>query len=249
MQVTKATATSDFASSELRLTEFIVCSSLSKPTLHFTAMSDLVYLKDLPGYTKPKQPAAPCKPQAKPLCEGLATAEAPYEVEPLLPCTKCKGDGYLFSEGFQYTREDGTLRVYESKWKPCMYCDGAGWFHAPDLASLVKAVNGRKPRTLRSKRPDDTRAYFVWRMARFHGGKDVCLPMAAGMDIAGDPYENVLDQLATIIAKAYFGSGNVGAARWQQAMYGHHNFKDVPAVIDGPVYDSDKPVEEMLETV
>jgi hypothetical protein len=73
--------------------------------------------------------------------------------------------------------------------------------------------------------------------------------MAASCDIAGDPYENVLDQLATIIAKAYFGSGNVGVARWQQAMYGSHSFKDVPAVIDGPVYDACKPAEEMLETV
>lgn len=210
-------------------------------------MSDLVYYKELPNYVEPPEPARAVKPQAKPLCQGLATAPVP--VEPLMACTKCKGAGHTLSDGFSYTLEDGTRRHVPTKWKICSFCDGAGWFHAPDLAPLVKAVTGRKPRTLRSKRPDDTRSYYVWRLARFHGGKDVCLPMGAEMDIAGDPYRDALDELARLIAKTYFGSGNFGAARWQQAMYGSHSFDDLPPHLDGPVYDSDKPLEEMLETV
>lgn len=210
-------------------------------------MSGLVYENELPGYIEPVEPSRAEKPQAKPLCHGLATAKVP--VEPVAACTKCKGAGHALSMGYRYTMDDGTLRVVPTKWKVCSYCDGTAWFHAPDLETLVKAVTGRKPRTLKSKRPDDARCYYVWRLARFHGGKDVCLPMSAEMEIAGDPYRDVLDELARLIAKAYFGSGNVGAARWQQAMYGSHSFDDLPSHLDGPVYDSDKPLEEMLETI
>lgn len=206
-------------------------------------MSDLIYDTEFPA-----EPQRAMKPQAKPLCNALATA--PQPVEPLLECTKCNGAGHSLSKGFSYLDEStGKRKSFPSKWKECMYCDGAGYFHAPEIELLVKKVTGRKPGTLRSKRPDETRAYYVWRLARFHGGKDTCLPMCAEMDAAGDPYRNVLDELARMIAKAYFGSGNVGTARWHQAMYGSHDFADVPAVIDGPVYNSDKPEEELLETV
>jgi len=210
-------------------------------------MSNLVYENELPGYIEPAEPGRVERPKAKPLCEGLATAKNP--VEPVLACTKCKGAGHVLSMGYRYTKEDGTLMVVPIKWKACGHCDGVAWFHAPDLAALIKAVTGRKPRTLRSKRPDGTREYYVWRLARFHGGKDVCLPMVAEMDIAGDPYRDMLDELARIIAKAYFGNSNVGTARWQQALYGTHNFSDLPEQLDGPVHDGRKPLEEMLETI
>lgn len=210
-------------------------------------MSNLVYENELPGYVEPAEPSRVEKPQAKPLCPGLATAEVP--VQPVLACTKCNGAGHTLSMGYSYTKDDGTLRVVPTKWKTCIYCDGAAWFHAPDLELLVKAVTGRKPRTLRSKRPDDARPYYVWRLTRFHGGKDVCLPMGAEMEIAGDPFRDVLDELARLIARAYFGSGNVGTARWQQAMYGSHSFDDLPSHLDGPPHDGNKPLEEMLETV
>lgn len=206
-------------------------------------MSDLVY-----DTTFPDEPAWVAKPDAKPLCHQLAIAPKP--IEPLMACSKCNGSGHSLSKGFSYFDEtSGKRKSFPSVWKQCMYCNGDGWFHAPDISLLIKAVTGRKPKTLRSKRPDDTRSYYVWRLARFHGGKDVCLPMMAEMDIAGDPYRDLLDTLARLIAQAYFGSGNVGTARWHQAMYGSHNFKDVPSCIDGPVYDSDKPEEEFLETV
>lgn len=210
-------------------------------------MSNLVYHKELEGYVKPPQPPAPCKPEPKPLCQLLATAKV--AVEALRACTKCKGDGHTLSEGYSYDREDGTRRNVPTEWKPCIYCNGRGWFHAPDLEAIILKVKGRKPRSLKSKRPEDARSYFVWRMARFHGGADVCMPMAASMDIAGDPYEDILDGLASLIAKAYFGSSNVGAARWQQAFYGSHSFKDLPQSLDGPTYDRNKPESEYLETV
>lgn len=188
----------------------------------------------------PPQPAKPEQPQPKPLPVGLES-----HVSPMLACTRCKGDGHTLSKGFR--TEEG--KVYPSKWNKCHCCEGAGWYHAPDLKALVKAVTGRKPNTLRSKRPDDSRAYYVWRLARFHGGKDTCLPMGAEMEIGGDPYRDILEELAKIVAKRYFGSANVGRARWQQAFYGSHEFTDLPAVLDGPVYDSDKPESELLETI
>lgn len=216
-------------------------------TLQLTAMSNLVYDKDREGYIEPPAPPAPSKPNPQGLDHCLIGGNP--TIEPVMACTSCKGAGYRLKDGFTYNREDGKLVSYPTRWESCGSCNGAGWFHAPSVTQLIKQVKGRKPRTLRSKRPDDTRAYYTWRLARFHGGRDVCLPMLAEVDIAGDPYRELLDQLAQVIAKAYFGSGNVGAARWQQAMYGSHSFDDLPPDLDGPVHDGCKPLEEMLETV
>lgn len=204
-------------------------------------MSDLVYHTE-----HPPEPAQAVKPEARPLPENLAE-----HVPALLPCKRCNGAGHTLSKGFSFTREETGKRVsYPSKWQTCHDCDGKGWFHAPDPRQLLTAVKGRKPGTLRSKRPDSAREYYLWRLARFHGGKDVCLPMGAEMEVGGDPYKELIDELAKQLAKHLFGSGNVGMARWQQAIYGSHSFADVPADTGMmPVYDSDKPMEEMLETV
>lgn len=212
-------------------------------------MSNLVYDKDLPGYVEPAAPAAPCRPEPKPLDYCLTAEANGSNIEPVLACKNCSGAGYRLNDGFSYTTDNGERRSFRTHWKVCSYCDGAGWFHAPRPSDLIKQIKGRKPRTLRSKRPDGAREYYVWRMTRFHGGKDVCLPMVAEMEVAGDPYRHVLDELARIIAKAYFGSSNVGTARWQQAFYGSHSFSDLPAHLDGPVHDGRKPLEEMLETI
>ena len=212
-------------------------------------MSNLVYEKDLEGYVEPPAPLAPCKPDPQPLDHCLTAEAGGSNIDPVRACTRCNGAGYNLKDGFSYVTEDGKHRSHPTRWEVCYCCDGVGLFHAPRPTDLIQQVKGRKPRTLRSKRPDNTRSYFVWRLARFHGGKDVCLPMGADMDIAGDPYKEVLDELARLIAKAYFGSGNFGTARWQQAMYGSHSFDDLPAHLDGPVHDGCKPLEEMLETV
>jgi len=215
--------------------------------LHFLAMSSLIYDKDLEGYVEPPAPPAPCRPDPQPLDLCLVGEVEGSTIEPVRACTNCKGVGYWLGNGFSYITEEGRHKSYPTLWKQCDCCDGAGWFHAPRPTDLIRQVKGRKPRTLRSKRPDDARPYFVWRLARFHGGKDVCLPMGAEVEITGDPYKEVLDELARLIAKAYFGSGNFGAARWQQAMHGSHSFDDLPAHLDGPVHDGCKPLEEMLE--
>jgi hypothetical protein len=73
--------------------------------------------------------------------------------------------------------------------------------------------------------------------------------MSAELELGSDPYRDLLDELARIIARGLWGSSNVGSARWQQAMYGKHDYADLPPVIDGPIYDSDKPLSEMLETI
>lgn len=212
-------------------------------------MSNLVYDKELPGYIEPPCPAAPCKPEALPLDHCLTAEAGGSSIEAILPCTSCKGAGYRLKDGFSYDTEQGERRSFPTHWKQCHCCNGAGWFHAPRPSDLIKQVTGRKPRTLKSKRPDDARQYYVWRLARFHGGKDVCMPMGAEVEVSGDPYRDVLDELARLIAKAYFGSGNVGTARWQQAMYGSHSFDDLPPYLDGPVHDGNKPLDEMLETM
>ena len=74
-----------------------------------------------------------------------------------LPCKRCDGTGITVYEGF--TSVDG--KVYPRKEKTCIWCDGALHFERPNLAELVKSIKGRKPGKLRSKRPDDTRAYFM----------------------------------------------------------------------------------------
>lgn len=189
----------------------------------------------------PPQPEAVAKPEVRDLPSGLN----PDIVSKILPCKRCEGLGYTLNKGFRC--DDGY--VSPSKWNKCNGCNGEGWFHAPDIFNIVKLIKGRKQGSLRSKRPDDPRAYYVWRLARFHGGADTCLPMVAKMTIGGDPYRDLLDELAKIIAKNYFGSENYGTARWHLAIYGSHNYSDIPQHLDGPVYDSNKPLEEVLETI
>lgn len=212
----------------------LAAATIREPTIQQTTMA-LVY-----DTVFPPEPAHVAKPAARPLPDTLLP-----HVPPLLACKQCNGAGHNLTKGF--TCEDG--KRYPSRWGKCYGCDGRGWFHAPDLRVLAAAIKGRKVGTLRSKRPDDSRAYYVWRLARFHGGKDVCLPMGAELQLGSDPYRGILDEMAQAVARHVFGSGNVGRARWQQAMYGSHEFSDLPATLDGPVYDAHKPLEEILETV
>lgn len=165
-----------------------------------------------------------------------------------LPCGRCEGSKLTISEA--WTAVDG--RHFPRREKPCIWCDGVGHFTKPDLTALVKAVKGRKPGKLRSKRPDDTRAYFIWRMARFHTGDDVCLPMAAQMDIAGDPYRDMLELVAEMLAERLTGHKSAGRSRWQAAMYGtdpQERYMPASAHQGGPVADANKPLEELLELI
>ena len=164
-----------------------------------------------------------------------------------LPCTRCEGT---------------TVLTYPSMPdiapRPCPFCDGRGHFHLVDVQFLIDRIKGRKPGTLRSKRPDDDRAWYVWRMARFHGGADVTLPMTAAFAVTGDPYVPYLDLVAEKVAQQVYGSYRAGTIRWAQAM-GHEvgdSYLDGSAIVPpsampgGPVVlDGNKPYCEQLELV
>lgn len=168
-------------------------------------------------------------------------------INPELPCTQCKG-----------TKLTRPIVIDETKTipaRPCPHCDGIGQFNAVDVPALLKLVKGRKPGTLRSRRPDDSRAYYVWRMARFHGGADVTMPMQARFEVSGDPYVPLLDAVAEQVARAVYGTDAAGAVRWAHAM-GHEvsdaylrgEILPASAYPSGPVVtDGNKPYSEMLE--
>ncbi len=169
------------------------------------------------------------------------------------PCTRCKGSG---------TRAD-----YRDPTKtlPCFRCEGRGSFPGLDIPALVAHITAGKgdakrfrkswPSKLnpwRSKDVSVRRAYYVWRLARFHGGADVTLPMTAMTVIEGDPMAKVLDQLSDIVAKKVFGSDRAAAARWG-GLLGFSNAQNEPglpaaAYAGGPVVtDGFKPDFEALE--
>lgn len=136
-------------------------------------------------------------------------------------CSRCKGARKVFWEGF--TATSGT--VYPDKWVDCTWCDGIGKYSEPnveEIEALVLATKGKNKGKLRAsmKSSDNARAYYVWRMARFHGGVDVTLPVMADLGVRGDPYRKELDQIAEDVAKKYLGSNMRGAMRWHQAMFG-----------------------------
>jgi len=163
-----------------------------------------------------------------------------------LDCLRCNGSKTTVFE--EWTSQEG--KHYPRREKPCLWCDGVGHYLKPDLESLVKAIKGRKPGTLRSKRPDDTRAYFIWRMARFHTGADVTMPMTAQMDICSDPYKDLLDAWAELISEKLTGHTSAGRARWRSALYGEspqERYMPESAFPGGPVADSNKPEEEFFE--
>jgi hypothetical protein len=139
----------------------------------------------------------------------MATETAPT-IPATLPCKCCKGTGIkppIISGDRVLVKE-----------KECFDCKGTGTFSAPVLEEIVALIKGRKG--LRSRRPDDRRAYYVWRLARFHGGQDMALPVMAEMDSSSDPYKDLLDLWARAVAKRVYGSGTTGTERWQRAMYG-----------------------------
>jgi len=151
----------------------------------------------------------------------------------VLNCTRCDGAGLV-----DHWRRDGSK-------VDCTCCDGRGTFEAPDLVQLCAAIKGRKPRTLRSKRPDDARAWFLWRMCRFHLGKDTCLPMTASLAVDGDPFVPTLDAAARVIALHFTGKESIGSARWRHAMHGETPAD--PSILSMAVTDNDKPWCERLE--
>jgi len=159
-------------------------------------------------------------------------------------CTTCKGTG----------------KASYSRRTPCPHCEGKGYFPPPNYLQIVMDVTkevkgGRQFR--KSPPPVDrttvrgARAYYVWRLTRFHGGADVTLPVLAELICHGDPYKDELDNLAAALAKKVFGTDMAAAYRWLGALgYNLPNVPDLPptAYRNGPVLmENDKPLEEIIE--
>ena len=157
-------------------------------------------------------------------------------IDSAFTCKTCSGSGEYFFKGF--TSLEG--KVYKDRVQPCSSCEGRKIF--PDLTdpdkhhldgSIHSSQGARKgllkksfTSPYRSKSPtwehyiQECRAYYVWRMARFHGGADVTMPMTADMLLRGDPLKPQLDVLSDEVAKKSFGSNMIGAMRWHIALYG-----------------------------
>lgn len=162
-------------------------------------------------------------------------------------CTKCDGEG----------KRDDFLN--EGQKRRCLYCDGKGTFDAPDFVALAESlfVKRKGKKNFRKSRPKyersvwGNRQYYLWRIARFHGGADVCMPMMAEMDIAGDPYRPELEAVAETLAKIAFGTDMAAAYRWGRLLT--NNCPEPPpglpdsAYSCGPVTDSNKPECEQIE--
>ena len=137
------------------------------------------------------------------------------------PCKRCLGVGAL-RRGYG----DDPDAMQE-----CYGCHGAKVFAAPDMAKILERIsttrggNGKRKIRASWKREDNRyenrdegRAYYVWRIARFNGGKDVCLPMTADMLVRSDPFKPELEKMADEVAKAAFGTDMAAALRWGRAL-------------------------------
>lgn len=169
------------------------------------------------------------------------------------------------------TRCNGTCRVH-SKWavengyegpegKVCVFCKGTGQFEGLDVQAIVDTLFTKRGKTRRFRKsfPQKldhyssrfgARCYYVWRLARFHGGADVTMPMTADMLTHADPFKKELDAMADIVAKKVFGTDKAAAYRWGRVLgFATETPEGLPpsAYEGGPVADEHKPVWEALE--
>lgn len=162
-------------------------------------------------------------------------------------CKKCNGTGRWVD---RWTDED------------CYACGGRGTFPEPDYQQIVKdlmVTRGKRRGRMKKappfgardrKEPRKARAYYVWRLARFHGGQDVTMPMMAELEIGGDPYGDELDTFAGKVAEVEFGTQIAAAVRWGQALgWMNEAPEGLPdsAYQGGRVADEHKPLEELAE--
>jgi hypothetical protein len=162
-------------------------------------------------------------------------------------CAKCNGMG--------------KRRHILGDMRECFYCHGAGSYPALDVKAIVDGITtNRGGKKFRKGKPPvderksvlESRIYYVWRMARFHGGADVTMPMTASFFIEGDPYIDDLNALADAVAKKAFGTDMAAAWRWGGLMGftgGATPPKGLPdsAYEGGIVSDGNKPEDEWAE--
>lgn len=167
-----------------------------------------------------------------------------------LNCTKCDGAGEKYSD---YTHYNAKTEQFSGGMKRCHYCNGAGTFPALDVEATVNACfttrGGKKFRKSMTSpvgrdKAAEIRAYYVWRMARFHGGADVTMPMTAMMLIEGDPMVKALEAMADKVARLVYGTSYAAATRWGRALgYDVPETAGLPASAQsgGPVHDGNDP--------
>ena len=163
-------------------------------------------------------------------------------------CRRCTATpGRYVTEAFTGS---STGTRYPETSQPCFCCNGTPDMPRPDFKALVIQCRGRKG--LKSSRPQGREAYYLWRMARFHGGADVTMPMGAMTDMRDHPWLPEFDTLADLIAKRAFGTTMAAAHRWGMALgYVRNPVLGLPdsAYPCGRVADGNKPLEEMAEMI
>lgn len=148
------------------------------------------------------------------------------------PCTRCKGEGTIFHKGYSYpATETSAACSAPDETRGCTACDGRKLFPAPNFELICQQITtgrglkeGKRkfrasfdPKLKHWSDPEAARAYYVWRMARFHGGKDMHMPWTADIVTRGDPFHKELDRMADAMAKIAFGSNMVAAHVWGSA--------------------------------
>ena len=156
------------------------------------------------------------------------------------PCLKCNGKGATENRWHQRLKETPDNPIYQNLGKDplelCKYaCDGSGYYEAPDFHRLFDMVKGKvglrfnrpyfaKGEKRKAMQPLDRiledRAYYVWRMVRFHSGIDVTLPVMAVSDVRHDPFKAELDKYIDELALKFYGSNMRGANRWRPLLVG-----------------------------
>ncbi len=90
------------------------------------------------------------------------------------------------------------------------------------IRDIILSKRGKNKGKLKSAFPSphstdselSKRAYYVWRLARFHGGIDTTLPIMAEILIRKDPEKDELNKFADIIAIESFGTDKAAALKW-----------------------------------
>jgi hypothetical protein len=174
-------------------------------------------------------------------------------------CSECEG-GIDVSPGF--TSQEG--KVYPETRRKCSTCEGKGVLPCPNFDAIFESVTttrgaAKGTRRFRKSPPEswkqgnqglaNRRAYYCWRLARFHGGADVTMPMVADLFVGRDAWKPELNAYAEALARKVFGTDLAAAHRWYNALGGNANIKGLPdsAYSGGPVADGNKPGFEREE--
>ena len=131
-------------------------------------------------------------------------------------CLRCKGTGIRVYSAF--VGVDG--KEWPSITRDCAFCRGRKYFEPVNVENIIAAIVNTRTGELRASKPPKggDRAYYVWRLARFHGGADVCLPIMAETLVDGDPFHDVLEQLSEVVAQKAFGTTMGAANAWKNVL-------------------------------